>query len=357
MAAHKAGSSTSIEVEYFRVDSWAAGLGIRALRRFLLSSELARELRRTIRHFDLVHIHYIFHFPSLVSAGISRRTGVPYIVSLYGNLDPYMHAKNRLLKDVYLSAIARRALNRAAAIHLMSEGERRMVQPFGLTSPQMVVDLGIDTSKYCVNGKGRFRAAHPELKSRKIVAYLGRLSYTKGLDLLAEAFRIVARADPNTHLVFIGPDDGYGETLRRLLGRDGLIDRVTFTGRVPEADKISALVDADVFAFPSYTEAFGLAMLEAMACELPVILTDRAALAGDMAAQGAALVVQPEAPALAEGLMRLLNDVELRRQLGAAARSLITTRFSWPAVAERFLEMYKSVLPTRPELGCQPIKA
>ncbi len=336
-------------VEYFPVDKSFQRIGIRILRRALVSSALARDLRRTIDGFDVVHIHYVFSFPSLVAAAICRRRGVPYIVSLHGNLDPYMHAKrNRFLKDAYLLAFGRRALNKAAAIHLISEGERDMVKAFGLTSRQVVIDLGLDALKFRSEEKGKFRAAYPEWGSQKVVMYLGRLAYSKGLDLLADAFRILAADDPEIHLVLVGPDDhGYGEAIRQILRRESLVDRVTVTGRVSEEAKISALMDANVFAFPSYSEAFGLAMVEAMACGLPVVLTERAALAREMESLGAALVVKSDAPALAAGLNTLLRDPDLCQRIASTARTLVATRFSWPVVTTQFLNLYETCISAR----------
>jgi glycosyltransferase involved in cell wall biosynthesis len=127
-----------------------------------------------------------------------------------------------------------------------------------------------------------------------------------------------------------------------MLERESLLDRVTFTGRVSDQDKIAALKAADIFVLPSYSEAFGIAMLEAMACGLPVVLTDRAALAGQMAEGGAALVVKSDVQALAAGISRLLNDADLSQRLGQAGRAMVSSQFSWPAIADRFLDLYET---------------
>jgi glycosyltransferase involved in cell wall biosynthesis len=100
-------------------------------------------------------------------------------------------------------------------------------------------------------------------------------------------------------------------------------------------------VDADVFVFPSYTEGFGIAMLEAMACGTPVVLSDRASLAPELAAARAVVTTELRSESIAAAIERLLtNDSEVQQMVGTA-RELVTSRFMWPSVARTFLDLYE----------------
>lgn len=332
-----------VETRHFPVDRWSRHFPHPLIQRFLFCSELTRYLRRNVKYFDVVHIHFIYAFPSLSAALISKRQEVPYVLTLHGNLDPYMQRKNRLVKDIYLNLYGRRALNAAAALHLVSEGERQMLRTFKISAPNVVIGFGLNVEKFQRQSRGRFRAQRPELANKRIIMSLSRLSYTKGLDLLVEAFRDVAGAHPDVHLLIVGPDDGFERHLRLMIRWYALADRVTLTGRVDEEEKISALHDADVFVLPSYSEAFGLAMIEAMACGLPVLLTDQAALARELEEQGAALVVRSDIQELASGLRLLVNDEKLRRRIGAVGIRLVADRFSWNTSTTQFVQLYENV--------------
>jgi glycosyltransferase involved in cell wall biosynthesis len=121
-----------------------------------------------------------------------------------------------------------------------------------------------------------------------------------------------------------------------------------FTGRVTDDEKMAALRDADVFVLPSYTEAFGIALLEAMASELPVVVTDRAALAAALRDADAGVVVKSDAGSLSEALVLLLGDADRRSELGRRARHLVESRFSWTESAQRFAKLYEAVIARDP---------
>jgi glycosyltransferase involved in cell wall biosynthesis len=332
-----------IDVEYFPIDRWTLRVPFSTIRRFAVSSRLQRSLRIRVPHFDIVHIHAIYLYPSLVACALSRRANVPYVISPYGNLDPVTHSHHRLIKNTYLALFERRDLNGAAAIHFMSEGERAAAETFIATPRSRVINLGLPPEKFLtLPPKGTFRTSHPELSSKRLIMYLGRISYSKGLDLLPASLGLVARAQPDAHLLIVGPDhEGYGKVVRRLLMEHGVEDRVTFAGMISEREKLSALVDADVFVFPSYTEGFGIAMLEAMACGTPVVLSDRASLAPELAAARAVVTTELRSESIAAAIEKLLtNDSEVQQMVGTA-RELVASRFMWPSVARTFLDLYE----------------
>src|SRR6185436_20783168 len=177
---------------------------------------------------------------------------------------------------------------------------------------------GVHVERYCDSSvDGSFRAAWPETRGRRIVLFLGRLNFKKGLDLLVRAFGEVARRRPDVHLVLAGPDDdGYGATVRRWLGAEGVLDRVTFTGMLLGRAKLAAFRDADVFVLPSYTENFGMAVVEAMACGRPVVISDHVNIWHEVAAAGAGRVTRCDAGEVAAALLGLLDDPAARRAAG-----------------------------------------
>jgi glycosyltransferase involved in cell wall biosynthesis len=344
----------AVTLRTFPIDRWTRR-GPRLLRTAYVSSALRRHLQQAAPAFDLIHVHTLYSFVSATAARAARQAQVPYVMSPCGSLDPYTHArKGRVRKDLFQALYHRTDLARAATVHFLSERERELASGFEIAAPQVVVKLGLSADKYSLQRSGAFARWYPELVNARVIMYLGRISYTKGLDLLVRAFSQIAQRFGDAHLVLAGPDfERFGGVLAGMLRDCGLTNRVTFSGLLSEADKIAALADADVLVLSSYTEAFGIALLEGMASGLPVVVTDRAALAPIVRDAGAGLVVPADDNSLAEALSRLLEDADLRRVLGRRGRRLVETRFSWNESARAFARLYeavanKSVLENRP---------
>ena len=346
-------------VRRFALDKWARR-GPRLLRSAYVSTGLAAYLRRTAEQFDIVHIHTLYSFVTVTAARSARRAIVPYVISPDGSLDPYTHfRKGRFRKEAFQALFHRNDLARAAAVHFLSVRERELASGFRIDAPKAVVSLGIDNEAYGRGIKGAFRKRNPRLANSQVIMYLGRISYTKGLDLLVSAFAQIARGFPYAHLLLVGPDyEGYGEVLSEVIKRHGLSGRITFSGLLSEEDKVAALADADVFVLPSYTEAFGIALLEAMATGLPVIVTDRAALATVVQESDAGIVTESSVPSLSAALALLLGNTKLRRQLGVRAESLAKLQFSWTVAARKFADLYETAATGRiQDRSLQGVKA
>jgi len=332
-----------VEIRYFPVQR---------PRPWVLSWPLARALRRAIPGQDVVHVHSLYLFPSTVAAHLCRRAAVPYLVRPHGTLDPYLYRRHRARKWVYERLFERRNLDRAAAIHFTTEEEAALAQPLRLRAPGVVVPPGVDLERFrpgCeADARAAVEAAWPETRGRQLVLFLGRLNFKKGLDLLARAFGRLARARADVHLLLAGPDDdGYGVAVRGWLEREGAGGRATFTGMLVGAQKLAALRSAAVFALPSYSENFGVAVVEALACGVPVVISDRVNIWREVAAARAGRVVACDPEDLHEALAALLDDPGARAEMAARARRLAVARFTWAAAGERMEEVYREIVDRR----------
>jgi glycosyltransferase involved in cell wall biosynthesis len=202
---------------------------------------------------------------------------------------------------------------------------------------------GVDTSRFAPAGaaeRARLRGA-AGVPAGALAIYAGRLAPEKGADVLLEAWAALAPETPATLcLVGDGPERAALEARARALGIDG---RVRFAGA--RADVAPWLRAADLFVLPSRTEGLSVALLEAMACGLPVVATDVGATR-EAAGPDGAVVVPPGRPdALAAALATVLRDAGRARALGAAARARAVAGFGIEAVAARHLDLYREVAP------------
>jgi len=317
-------------------------------RGYVFSPPLARALKVAIPQYDLVHIHSLYLFSSLAAAHYCQRFGVPYLVQPHGSLDPYLYRRHRGRKRIYEFLVERRNLNRAAAIHFATEEERELTRPLRLEAPGIVAPVGLNLAEYGDAVPGAFAKAWPQTRGRSLILFLGRLNFKKGLDLLARAFGQVARQRDDVGLVLAGPDDGgHGASVRRWLATEGVLDKTTFTEMLLGAEKLSAFRAADVFVLPSYSENFGISVIEAMACEVPVVVSNKVNIWREVIEARAGLVVDCDAGALGDALVTLLGDPARRKAMGRQGRRLVEARFTWEAVGERMTGAYRQIVEGR----------
>ena len=256
-----------------------------------------------------------------------------------------MANRRRLLKRLSFRFIERRILQNAAAIHYTSEQEWREAEETGLTTRAAVIPLGIDTAQFDVlPTAGRFYEEFPVARDRQIILFLSRLDRKKGLDLLLPAFAEVRRQHPAALLAIAGDgDEGFINELHALAERLGIPEQLVWLGFFSAQDKLSAMAAAAIFALPSYSENFGIALVEALAAGLPCVLSDHIGIAPDIKTSNAGLVTSCDVASLTSALQRLLKDAALRVQIGANAKRLAQQRYSLEAMTRSLIELYESV--------------
>jgi len=177
----------------------------------------------------------------------------------------------------------------------------------------------------------------------RFVLFLGAMEPRKNLLRLIEAWATLKPAvRRETSLVVAGAQGWLNDSVRSRVESLGLGDRVHLAGYV-EGEDLAALYSlATVFAYPSLREGFGLPVLEAMACGTPVLTSDVSSLP-EVAGEAAVLVPPTDIEAIADGLLRLLEDAALRADLGERGRRQ-AAGFSWERCARETLGVYNSVV-------------
>ena len=155
----------------------------------------------------------------------------------------------------------------------------------------------------------------------------------------------MARHRQDVHLVIAGPDsEGWGDRVRSWLKDEGVLERSTFTGMLLGPDKLAVYRDASMFVLPSYSENFGLAVLEAMAAGLPIIISDKVNIWREVESAGAGKVVPCEAGKFTAAILDLLDKPEMAWQMGQKGQALVRDEFHWPEIAMRLQESYATII-------------
>lgn len=347
--------------EEWREKTQAYGISVRrfgVLRAaYGVSLGLFRELGRALRKADVVHIHGIYRFHFLAAAFWCRRYRVPYIVKTMGMLDPFLFRVRRWRKWPAEKLLISPALARASAVQFTAEEEMLLAVQSGLFRPNngravsngIIVPEAVELEECTDSASGveEFRRRFPETIGKKLILFLSRIDFKKGLDILAQAFGIVFRTCPNTHLVIVGHDEGYEQQARRYLSQEGVSEHVTFTGMLLGTAKAGAYRSASVFVLPSYTENFGMVVCEAMSHAIPIVISNRVNIWREIERARAGIVTDCDPIETAAAILKVIADPKFAKMMAERGRRLVTERFSAPVVAEEMLSAYRTVLSNR----------
>jgi glycosyltransferase involved in cell wall biosynthesis len=189
-----------------------------------------------------------------------------------------------------------------------------------------------------------------------VVLFLSRLHYKKRPDLLLMALHRLVEQNYDFHLIIAGSGEAEYETeLKNLAASLGITQQISFAGFVIGEDKDLLLQGSDMFVLPSFSENFGIAVAEAMAAGLPVIITPGIQIAPEVAAAEAGLVVEGEVEPLAQAIAQLLQSPNQRQQLAENGKHLVKHQYSWSAIAQQLTSVYSAIIHKQPlpHSGCQ----
>ncbi|HEX6922005.1 MAG TPA: glycogen synthase, partial [Actinomycetes bacterium] len=311
---------------------------------------------------DLVHSHT--WYANLAGHVAKQLYGVPHVVSAH-SLEPLRPWKAEQLGGGYAlsSWTERTAMEGADAIIAVSAGMREdLLRCYPGVDPARVhvVHNGIDTEEYRPDRGTDVLVRHGIDPDRPSVVFVGRITRQKGLPHL---LRAALALDPGVQLVLCAGAPDTHEILAEVrvlveeLRRDR--DRVVWIAEMlPKPEVVQILSHATVFACPSVYEPMGIVNLEAMACEVPVVATATGGIPEVVADGETGLLVPleqaddgtgtPLDPSrfeedLASRLSALLADPDRARSMGQAGRRRAVEHFSWPAIATRTLDLYRSL--------------
>ncbi len=304
---------------------------------------------------DVIHTHGLWMYPDLAARRAAQRAGVPLLVSPHGMLDAWALRNAAWKKRLAGRLFTDKTLHGAACIHALCESEYCSIRQYGLRNPICIIPNGVALPGNIGRPESSTSSARTD-DIRKTVLFMGRIHEKKGLENLVKAWAALKsdrRMNNGWRLVITGNDQlGYEDRLKRMV-RDLALERdVLFTGPLLGDEKEAVLARADAFVLPSYSEGLPMAVLEAWAHRLPVMMTRECNIPEGFEA-GAALEVRPHPESIAEGLRRLFAmDSQELRTIGDRGRVLVESRFSWPAAAARMTSVYRWLLAGGPHPDC-----
>jgi len=335
-------------VEYYREGS--IPLANSTLGKYLFYKNLLKHLRKIDP--DIIHIHIR---PTLTY--LTRLySDAPNVVSIHSYFDgfrmtkyPFSMIEDRLIHLGFKNCSAIMPCSNHVGLWL----KRRL----GVEERKIrVVHGGVDTAKFRYDERLAEHVMEKHgLRRKKVLVYVGRIIPEKGVHILLSAFQIVRKSFPQAVLFIIGPPGEFG-TLKSSCYASKLMEastnqKVYFLGELDEI--IPYLCACDVFVYPPiWEEPFGIAVIEAMACERPVVASRVGGISEIIDSERTGILTAPnDAFALANAVIRLFEEPDRAQRMGRQARREVQRRFTWDRAAENYLKVYKEVIRSMPCLG------
>jgi glycosyltransferase involved in cell wall biosynthesis len=280
--------------------------------------------------FPLLHMFY--------TTAAKERNGLPLV--FFGGL----HPEDPWSFDRPMIA---RAIEAADAYVAATTYERDYLISRGVDAQKLhVIGLGVDIDHFKAADGQQIRKDYG-LGGGPLIAYVGQQARHKGLDTLLQATTRIWETIPDVRLLIAGARTNYSPTLRRMIRRmdDEHQRRITVIDNFHEAQKPQLFAACDVFVYPSVYESFGIAFVEAWAAAKPVVGCRAGAVPSVVCHEDDGLLAAPrDSQGLAEAILRLLQDADLRRDMGQRGQEKVQKNYTWTVVTARFRDIYQTVL-------------
>jgi len=286
-----------------------------------------------MNNYDIIHA---FEYPLFATDYLTIKKKLfspPLIISPHGSIHQFGSFPLNVMKKIH-NKIMFNFFDNVSMLLAATNAEKTHLIRCGFSEEKIqVLSLGFGLPK----------VTRSSSKHNKIL-FLGRLTITKNIDLLIKAVAICKRKD--FELIIAGPDFGMLETLKKLVVKLGLKNRVIFKGRVSESEKLQLLSEATLFVHPSLEDIFSLSLLEAVGVGIPSIAFDIEANPEIFENNCGLIVNKQNFESLANSIDYLLNNEDERNKISQNAIISIPEKYNWDNTVTTLEKYYLKVKKT-----------
>jgi glycosyltransferase involved in cell wall biosynthesis len=306
-------------------------------------------LKSNAREYDAAVVRGLWQYSGFGVWRAMRKSKTPYFVYPHGMLDPWFKKKyplKHLKKWFYWPWGEYRVLRDAKAVLFTCEQERILARRsfWMYRCNEKIVNYGTAEPKGDVSSqRDAFLREYPGLENKRMILFVGRIHPKKGCDLLIDALLKAAGKDKSLHLVIAGPDQvGWQGALEERAEKAGMKNRITWTGMLSGELKWGAFYSADVFILPSHQENFGISAIEALACGLPALVTNKVNIWREIESDSAGFAAEDNLEGTIELIERWLSlSDEEKNKMRKKAKKSFYKRFEIHKAAESLVSVIR----------------
>lgn len=313
------------------------------------SKGLEKRLKESIKDFDLVHVSAIWQWIQINVYKACKAFTKPYIVSTHGSFSPWCWNQKKLKKELYWNFFGKSSIKNAQAVHFTTNDERdKAYSNLELLTkmPSFVIPNGIE-----INNKNKYEDIKKKLNipnDKFLLLFVGRIHRVKGIHLVLQALKKLNIKEIIFLIVGNEEDNEYVNRLKKFNQNN-----VIWHESISREKLWDFYYSADLFVLPSYHENFGIVVVEAMSCGLPVLISKEVGIWKEVKTDNAGFVVNHDVEEIADVLKKCLDNPEQLKELSKNARKSAENRYDINKVADLMIRAYEDVLTGRrsPELN------
>lgn len=313
-------------------------------RKFGFIKGLKNDLQQTINYDQnekkILELHGLWMYKSIVALEIAKKNNIPLIIHPHGHLDFWALKNKSIIKKIAYHIYEKKTIAQATAFRALSEPELKSIKDFGVKQPVALIANGINLDDYPLN----IYVDKNDKPKEEYALYMARITQQKGLETLLKSW---ARSDLKKHLKLkiAGVNySGYQEQMIKLTKTLKIEKSIEFIGVIGGIKKTQYLANARLFILPSFSEGFSIALLEAAASKLPIIMTKFCNF-HMLAENGGALETDGSEEELVEALNTIyqLNDRQLN-EMSKLNFTFIQNNYTWTKIAEQYNEFTRWII-------------
>lgn len=299
---------------------------------------------------SILHQHAIWPAHSRLTQRWRAMYGRPTVLTPHGSLQRHALEHSAWKKRLALAAYESRNMRDASCLQATAEQEMAAFRDFGLRNPVAIIPNAASDRWLAMSGDGdRFRVARGLPRGVPMVLYMSRIHPGKNVQGLIDAMARVGEGMERWHLVVAGPTEprerAYHARVVQSVASHGLDSRVHWVGELHGQDKRDAFAAASLFVLPTLSDNFAIAVVEALACGLPVITTQGALPWSLLQTHGCGWWVPATTSHITKALRQATRMTPERlRIMGRRGRSLVERQFRWNDVARQTTQLYRWLL-------------
>jgi glycosyltransferase involved in cell wall biosynthesis len=298
------------------------------------SKELNEYTKNIPNENAVFHLQGVFMHCHYLASKEAQKSGIPYIVTSHGMIEPVYLKEKRLKKKFYMNLFLNKILSKSNVLHAITPQEKNNL--FQLTNHKNIVEI---PNFIHHSGLPKDLIYQPE---EEYLLFLSRLHPQKGLDILIEAMTKID--DKKIKLKIVGTKNDYSNELQKKLNNSIIKNRIEFLGGVFGNEKYNIYANAKAFIAPSYSEAIGMVNLEAAACNTPVITTFSTGISPEWNKNGG-IMINPQIDELISAINQSTSlSIEERNERGKKLSDFVINNYSWEKKGYLWDNLYDSLI-------------
>ena len=278
--------------------------------------------------FDVIHLHGLWNFPIYACSLLNLQKKC--IVTVHGCLHPFTFNGKRLKKNIFTLLFQRAFLRKVKLIHVLHENEKNEVLDYLKSDYRNIlcVPNGIELPENDISFK----------KSGLDILFLSRLHFKKGLDLLLPAFKNVLSSFPEAKLILAGPDFGMLDFVNQFIETNNLQNSIIVKGPVHGDLKDFLLRNSQVFVLPSYSEGFSIAVLEALAYGLPIVVSAETGFSEEILKSNSGKIIEFNIDSISNSIIEVLSNKSSTLELIENGKRLVQEKFEIGIISKLIMD-------------------